>query len=152
MPVGVLALQGDFEAHAVGLTRPDGRRLRSMGAPVLIEGHAEGLVLLQEDITERKNYQATLERLATTDHLTGLMNRRAFLDATEREIRRAHRYGQPLALIMLDVDHFKHFNDANGHLAGDELLRSLSLLLRENTREEELVRETSSVAFALKRA
>ncbi|MCZ2421176.1 MAG: PAS-domain containing protein, partial [Burkholderiales bacterium] len=58
---------GNFRAHAVEMTRPDGRSLRVMGSPVMVEGRAEGLVLLQEDITERKNHQATLERLATTD-------------------------------------------------------------------------------------
>lgn len=144
-----LKLIGDFESHAVELTRPDGRSLRIMGAPVLIEGHAEGLVLLQEDITERKNYQATLERLATTDHLTGLMNRRAFLDATEREIRRAHRYGQPLALIMLDVDHFKRINDSFGHPAGDEVLRRVTAACRGMLRDEDLMGRLGGEEFAI---
>ena len=106
-------------------------------------------MLLQEDITERKNYQATLERLATTDNLTGLMNRRAFLDATEREIRRAHRYGQPLALIMLDVDHFKRINDSFGHPAGDEVLRRVTAACRGMLRDEDLMGRLGGEEFAI---
>lgn len=144
-----LKIIGGFQAHAFELTRPDGRSLRIMGAPVLIEGEAEGLVLLQEDITEHKNYQATLERLATTDHLTGLLNRRAFLDATEREIRRAHRYGQPLALIMLDVDHFKRINDSHGHPAGDEVLRRIAATCRGMLRDGDLMGRLGGEEFAI---
>jgi diguanylate cyclase (GGDEF)-like protein len=144
-----LKVIGGFQAHAFELTRPDGRSLRIMGAPVLIEGEPEGLVLLQEDITEHKNYQATLERLATTDHLTGLLNRRAFLDATEREIRRAHRYGQPLALIMLDVDHFKHINDGHGHPAGDEVLRRIAATCRGMLRDGDLMGRLGGEEFAI---
>ncbi len=144
-----LKIIGGFQAHAFELTRPDGRSLRIMGAPVMIEGEAEGLVLLQEDITEHKNYQATLERLATTDHLTGLLNRRAFLDATEREIRRAHRYGQPLALIMLDVDHFKRINDSHGHPAGDEVLRRIAATCRGMLRDGDLMGRLGGEEFAI---
>lgn len=144
-----LKIIGGFQAHAFELTRPDGRSLRIMGAPVMIEGEPEGLVLLQEDITEHKNYQATLERLATTDHLTGLLNRRAFLDATEREIRRAHRYGQPLALIMLDVDHFKRINDGHGHPAGDEVLRRIAATCRGMLRDGDLMGRLGGEEFAI---
>lgn len=144
-----LKIIGGFQAHAFELTRPDGRSLRIMGAPVMIEGEPEGLVLLQEDITEHKNHQATLERLATTDHLTGLLNRRAFLDATEREIRRAHRYGQPLALIMLDVDHFKRINDGHGHPAGDEVLRRIAATCRGMLRDGDLMGRLGGEEFAI---
>jgi diguanylate cyclase (GGDEF)-like protein len=144
-----LKIIGGFQEHVVELTRPDGRSLRVMGAPVLIEGAPEGLVLLQEDITERKNHQATLERLATTDHLTGLLNRRAFLDATEKEIRRAHRYGQPLALIMLDVDHFKRINDGHGHPAGDEVLRRVAGACRDMLRDGDLMGRFGGEEFAI---
>ena len=144
-----LKILGGLEAHAVELTRPDGRSLRVMGAPVLIGGQAEGLVLLQEDITERKNHQATLERLATIDHLTGLLNRRAFLEATEREVRRAHRYGQPLAMIMLDIDHFKRINDGHGHPAGDEVLRRVAATCRGMLRDEDLMGRLGGEEFAI---
>lgn len=140
---------GSFQAHSVELTRPDGRSLRVMGAPVLVEGQPEGLILLQEDITERKNYQAALERLATTDPLTGLLNRRAFFEATEREIRRARRYGNPLALIIFDVDHFKRINDAYGHPFGDEVLRRIASISRCMLREQDLMGRLGGEEFAI---
>ena len=144
-----LELIGGFKAHSVEMTRPDGRSLRVMGAPVLIEGRPEGLVLLQEDITERRNYQATLERLATTDHLTGLLNRRAFLEGAEREIHRARRHGLPLALIMFDVDHFKRINDGHGHPAGDEVLRRIAAACRRLLRDEDLIGRLGGEEFAV---
>ena len=144
-----LAIIGAFQEHALEIACADGRSLRVMGAPVMIDGHPEGIVLIQEDITERKSHQATLERLATTDHLTGLLNRRAFLDATEREIRRAHRYGQPLALIMLDVDHFKRINDGHGHPAGDEVLRRIAATCRGMLRDGDLMGRLGGEEFAI---
>lgn len=144
-----LKIIGSFKAHSFELTRPDGRNLHIVAAPVMVGGEAEGLVLLQEDITERKSYQATLERLATTDHLTGLLNRRAFLEASEREIRRAHRYKQPLALVMLDVDHFKRINDDHGHPAGDEVLRRIATTCRGLLRDEDLMGRLGGEEFAI---
>jgi diguanylate cyclase (GGDEF)-like protein len=144
-----LATMSSFQAYTVELTRPDGRSLRVLGTPVLIGDVPEGLVLLQEDITERKSHQATLERLATTDHLTGLLNRRAFLDATEREIRRAQRYGQSLSLLMLDVDHFKRINDSHGHPAGDEVLRRIAAACRGMLRDEDLTGRLGGEEFAI---
>jgi diguanylate cyclase (GGDEF)-like protein len=67
-----------------------------------------------------------LLELATTDQLTGLKNRRAFIEAVENELHRSQRYGRPFSLAVLDVDHFKHVNDTYGHDAGDAVLRSLA--------------------------
>ena len=144
-----LAIIGAFQEHALEIACADGRSLRVMGAPVMIDGHPQGMVLIQEDITERKNHQATLERLATTDHLTALLNRRAFLEGTEREIRRAHRYGQPLSLLMLDIDHFKRINDGHGHPAGDEVLRRVAAACRGLLRDEDLTGRLGGEEFAV---
>jgi diguanylate cyclase (GGDEF)-like protein len=70
-----------------------------------------------------------LRRIATIDVLTGVANRRRFDEALEREWRRARRSGDPLALLMIDVDHFKPFNDRYGHPAGDACLRSVAQAL-----------------------
>ena len=70
-----------------------------------------------------------LERLATTDGLTGLYNQRYFNERLAQEVARAHRYGLPLSLLMIDVDDFKLYNDHFGHRAGDALLRGLGALL-----------------------
>ena len=70
-----------------------------------------------------------LERLANQDGLTGLHNRRSFFNRLEVEFHRSRRLGSPLALLMLDIDHFKNFNDSHGHQAGDEALRAVGAAL-----------------------
>jgi diguanylate cyclase (GGDEF)-like protein len=72
----------------------------------------------------------TLHRISTEDGLTGVSNRRHFDDTLAREWRRAMRSAAPLSLLMVDVDHFKPFNDQHGHQAGDELLRRIAYTLR----------------------
>lgn len=89
------------------------------------------------DITENRRIQrelaqanAELSRLSTTDALTGLQNRRHFDLTLHAEWSRSSRQGRPLALMMVDIDHFKLFNDRYGHLGGDECLRQIATLLR----------------------
>jgi diguanylate cyclase (GGDEF)-like protein len=79
-------------------------------------------VYLAREMARRNRAETALERLASTDGLTGLLNRRAFNSAIEREWRRAAREGTSLALLMIDTDHFKRYNDLYGHQAGDALL------------------------------
>src|SRR2546426_9359672 len=67
-----------------------------------------------------------LERLSVTDDLTGLYNRRYLMDTLANEVRRSRRLDHPCALLMADVDHFKEYNDAYGHLAGDEALKRIA--------------------------
>lgn len=69
---------------------------------------------------------AEAQRLATTDPLTELANRRSFFDLAQREFERARRYGHALSIMMLDIDHFKQVNDTYGHMAGDQVLRTLA--------------------------
>lgn len=78
---------------------------------------------------ELKRYRDALERLSTTDALTGIPNRRRFDDFIEREWFRARRNQAPLAIIMMDVDHFKRYNDHYGHAAGDDCLRKVATAL-----------------------
>lgn len=139
----------NFEPHTMELERRGGGTMQIRGAPVVIDGAAAGFILLQEDITERKNTQHALEHLATTDHLTNLLNRRAFLDAMEKEMRRSHRYRQPLTLLMLDVDHFKRINDAYGHPSGDEVLRQIAATTRRLLRDEDLTGRLGGEEFAI---
>lgn len=77
-------------------------------------------------------------RLATIDPLTGLHNRRAFLELLRVELERAQRYELPLSLVLLDVDHFKAINDRRGHSAGDQVLCALGLLLRRELRTPDI--------------
>ena len=83
--------------------------------------------------------RAELERLSVTDELTGLANRRRLLAELDRELRRSDRHGHPFAILMLDVDNFKRFNDSWGHLAGDAALKRLANTLREVVRDVDTV-------------
>lgn len=87
------------------------------------------------DISMRKYQEEKVYRLATTDSLTGCLNRRAFLDGLQKEISRSRRYETPMSLIMFDIDYFKQVNDSHGHDVGDKVLTKLSELVRKNIRE-----------------
>jgi diguanylate cyclase (GGDEF)-like protein len=78
-----------------------------------------------------RKHRADLERLSTTDSLTGLVNRRHLMKLLAAELERAQRTAQPFAILMLDVDHFKKYNDEHGHLAGDEVLARMGAVLAQ---------------------
>lgn len=90
-----------------------------------------------------------LERLSVTDELTGLFNRRHFRERMREEFLRAERYGQPLSLLILDLDHFKAINDRFGHLAGDEVLRQASRLLPDCVRDSDVVSRFGGEEFTI---
>jgi diguanylate cyclase (GGDEF)-like protein len=92
---------------------------------------------------------AEVESLATSDPLTGLPNRRLFDDTLDREIARARRSGNPLAVAMLDVDHFKVVNDRHGHQVGDEVLRQLARALENAARRESLIARYGGEEFVV---
>jgi diguanylate cyclase (GGDEF)-like protein len=87
---------------------------------------------------DRAYLHQELDRLARTDGLTGLLNRRSLEEALQHELSRAQRYGSSLSLLMLDVDHFKQFNDRHGHPLGDKLLRQVAEVIRTTVREADL--------------
>jgi len=93
-------------------------------------------------------YQET-EQLAVTDGLTGVNNHRYFQSFFERELNRAKRYKHPLALIMLDIDHFKKFNDKFGHPVGDLVLKTVTEILKQQAREVDLVARYGGEEFML---
>lgn len=85
-----------------------------------------GAVISHMNITARRLMEFELARLASTDPLTGLPNRRYFLEAAGREFELVHRFGGVASVVMIDLDHFKALNDAHGHAAGDDALRSVA--------------------------
>ncbi|MCK1361500.1 sensor domain-containing diguanylate cyclase [Bradyrhizobium sp. 199] len=97
-------------------------------------GAIDGVVAVVRDMTEQKDLQDRLASLATTDGLTGLANRRAFDERLADEWARARRDGTQLSLLLIDLDHFKKFNDHYGHLAGDACLRALGRILSTQAR------------------
>jgi len=86
------------------------------------------LAFLMRDITEDKKNEAELLKLASTDPLTGALNRREFTALADREARRSKRYDRPLSIIMFDLDHFKVLNDSFGHAAGDIALQRFTTI------------------------
>ena len=94
----------------------------------------DGVVAISRDMTEYKNLEQKLAALAALDGLTGLANRRHFDERLENEWARARREGTTLSLLMIDVDHFKKFNDRYGHPAGDACLRSVANVLAAQVR------------------
>lgn len=95
----------------------------------------------------RKHY--IMRRMATVDGLTNVYNRRFFSEQVMREFNRAHRYRSDLSLIMIDIDHFKVFNDSNGHLMGDKVLSKVAQILKSNCREADLVARYGGEEFAV---
>ena len=90
-----------------------------------------------------------LRQLATRDQLTGLLNRREFDRIMAEEAERSRRFGHPLALVMLDIDHFKAVNDTHGHLAGDAVLREVAKTLTSQLRTVDRVARIGGEEFAL---
>ena len=93
-------------------------------------GEPKEWVVTMRDITERKVLEQELSALALTDGLTGLPNRRAFDEALEREWKLTLREGSQISLLLLDIDHFKEFNDQYGHQVGDDCLRAVTAAVR----------------------
>ncbi len=114
------------------------------------QGQLLAVVETLRDMTTQKTAQIELERLAARDGLTGLVNRRGFDERLDVELSRAIRDQQSMALIMIDVDHFKRFNDTYGHQLGDECLRQVaSALATAVLRPSDLVARYGGEEFAV---
>jgi len=112
---------------------------------------SEGSVVvgLGLDISRRIELENQLRQLATTDSLTGLPNRRHFLELAEAELERSKRYGHPFSLLMLDIDWFKDINDTHGHDVGDQALATLGRITSETLRQEEILGRLGGEEFAV---
>ncbi len=142
------ATEGQFELRMTG-----GKILEFRFSSILSPDQTvQGRVVLVRDVTGERADQAELqaaqaslrtlnvelERLARTDPLTGLANRRRLLEELDREWARSVRSGQPLSLLLLDLDHFKRVNDEHGHLVGDTVLESVGGILAALVRPQDL--------------
>jgi diguanylate cyclase (GGDEF)-like protein len=137
-----------------------------MGDSLLVEGHphaswilslglipiiASALVLgiFAYVIVQWRDREEKLKELCKTDYLTGVHNRRSFMDRAETEILRARRFGGPLSVVMLDVDHFKRVNDNYGHGTGDAVLKIVANILVGEVRRHDVIARYGGEEFAL---
>jgi diguanylate cyclase (GGDEF)-like protein len=118
-------------------------------ATVLLTLMVEALMIFRPMIQRIMVHTAEITRLATTDPLTDLPNRRGFLERCEAERIRAQRHPRPLCLLMLDADRFKHINDTYGHEAGDEILRSMVATFQRVLRQSDFAGRLGGEEFAV---
>jgi diguanylate cyclase (GGDEF)-like protein len=107
------------------------------------------LALSRQELTHRAQVEAELRRWATTDSLTGMANRRHFLDLAEREMQRARRYDRPMTVAIFDVDLFKRINDGFGHAIGDDVLRAIATAAAGILRESDLAGRLGGEEFGV---
>jgi diguanylate cyclase (GGDEF)-like protein len=145
----VLSLTGPIQALISGAQAVAGGNL-SQEVPVRGSGEIRYLTEVFNDMTRSlRETHDKLEELSLTDELTGLVNRRHLSEMFQREIRRAERNQLPLAVLMIDLDHFKRFNDRLGHLAGDDVLRRLGKLLKEQLRPTDIAARYGGEEFVV---
>lgn len=150
-----------LDDEEVSLFRADGKEMRGFIAATIIQFEGEeSLFASFSDATERLNAEAALEEahatatemnrklqaallqleeMASTDRLTRIGNRRALEDRAAGELERANRYGNPLSVIMFDLDHFKRVNDTYGHNAGDTVLKNVAQIVQDNIRKSDFL-------------
>jgi diguanylate cyclase (GGDEF)-like protein/PAS domain S-box-containing protein len=136
----------------MGLVRPDGsQRWVSINTELLFdsEGEVELVVSNFSDITDKKASEELIWHQANYDALTGLPNRRLFQEHLETEMKKSERSGLPLALMFLDLDHFKDVNDTLGHDIGDVLLKEASRRLRSCVRASDTVARLGGDEFTI---
>jgi len=115
----------------------------------LAEANAALERTVQERTAELARARDEAERLARTDGLTGVANRRCFEEVTAQEVARAQRYRQPLSMILFDIDLFKQINDSHGHATGDAVIRTAANVVREAVREVDFVARVGGEEFAI---
>ncbi|HKI62963.1 MAG TPA: diguanylate cyclase, partial [Mariprofundaceae bacterium] len=119
----------------------------------VIQLHAETQKVLEQKVNERtlelKEANARLKTLSITDGLTGIFNHRHFLDRAEHAIKLSQRYQRPIALIMMDIDHFKSVNDTHGHAAGDKVLKHVVATCCRINRETDIFGRLGGEEFGI---
>jgi diguanylate cyclase (GGDEF)-like protein/PAS domain S-box-containing protein len=148
--IGRVLSEGQVDGEVVLMRRSSGeefwallsaRAIEFEGAPALLAGIS--------DITPQKRLEERLRELAMHDELTGLYNRRHFIELAESELARVRRTGTPLSLAMVDIDHFKRVNDHFGHAVGDLALKELASAMRETLRGSDVPARLGGEEFVL---
>lgn len=142
--------RGREQRKTIEVTTPGGRALEIDWVPITHEKDYLGRVWLVRDISERKQQEARLTALATTDGLTGLPNRRSFMSYLESLLRNGAIAGRDSgALLMLDLDYFKRVNDTYGHPIGDVVLQHTARIIRDCLRESDTAGRLGGEEFAV---
>jgi diguanylate cyclase (GGDEF)-like protein/PAS domain S-box-containing protein len=118
-------------------------------SPLMIGDEPAGSVISFQDVSDKKEMERELERMATQDELTGLYNRRELNRRLAEEIRRAERYEYSFSIWMLDVDYFKRINDVYGHQQGDRVLKILATSLKQMLRETDVAARFGGEEFTV---
>jgi diguanylate cyclase (GGDEF)-like protein len=134
-------IMGIFHLQKPATERPDQMKVISQFVTTVAEAMALALANLK--------LRETLRNQAIRDALTGLFNRRYLEETMERELSRNKRQGTALGVIMLDLDHFKEYNDTYGHNSGDELLVALGQLIQDQVRREDIACRYGGEEFLL---
>jgi diguanylate cyclase (GGDEF)-like protein/PAS domain S-box-containing protein len=137
----------------------DRRFLHASGEPIWValsltcvrhaNGEPQHFLAQGQDITDRRRYEAQLQHMADHDPLTGLLNRRSFERELRSHVARTARYGSGGAALMIDIDHFKYYNDTLGHQAGDELIARVATALAERLRRSDVLARLGGDEFAV---
>jgi diguanylate cyclase (GGDEF)-like protein len=150
----IVAGQGDARVVDVGSangTWVDGGRVREAvlrdGARFQVGAHTTLKFVYSDDV--EAEYQRRLAHGALHEPLTGLYNRRHFMDRLGAELAASQRHGRPLSLLLVDVDHFKRVNDTHGHLAGDEVLKAVASVIQGVVRKEDVVARFGGEEFVV---
>lgn len=114
-------------------------------------GEATGFSVVSHDVSERRKLEERLrdDASSTTDYLTGVSARRAFFDVAQSEVARARRYGQPLTMLLVDPDRFRDLVDEHGEAFGNEWLRAMAWLCRQESRNTDIVGRIGGEAFGV---
>jgi len=113
------------------------------------EGNIMQMIAIKEDISEHKRLENKLKRQARTDGLTGLSNRRYFMECAEKELLRNKRYHKEIAFLMLDIDYFKKVNDTFGHAIGDIAIKRVADVCIETIRKTDILGRIGGEEFAI---
>ncbi len=149
MPVIILSMKGDVATKVEGLRLgADDFLVKGVEEPEII-ARCQAMLRIKSLQERLREMQKKLEEQSITDALTGLKNRRFFDERLHEEFRRAQRYGDYLALIMVDLDHFKQVNDRFGHQAGDAVLHEAASHIRGSLRDPDICARYGGEEFAV---
>lgn len=149
LPVLMLTVHDDVNKRVAALKLGADEVLRKPWDPDELIARIERALHLRRRFDELLDHSAQLHHLSITDGLTQLHNHRFFQERLKEEFRRAQRYDDPLALVLLDLDHFKQINDQHGHQVGDEVLRDVAKALRTAVRDTDLLARYGGEEFAV---